>query len=219
MTWFQNNFTKALNIKFPIIQAPMASAASVELAAAVSNAGGLGSLGLSYHKIENILPDYNKVINKTNQSINLNFMTHKEPRKNDIKAQKYMNEVKKYYVEYNIPNIPSLVNTTETFNEEHLELLLKMNPKVVSFHFGLPKDEYIKLIKKKNIYILSSATTVEEAKILENSGVDAIIAQGYEAGGHRGTFSSSYKAGEIGLFSLLPQVVNATSVPIIAAGE
>ena len=75
MTWFQNNFTKALNIKFPIIQAPMASAASVELAAAVSNAGGLGSLGLSYHKIENILPDYNKVLNKTNQSINLNFMT------------------------------------------------------------------------------------------------------------------------------------------------
>ena len=218
MTWFQNNFTKALNIKFPIIQAPMASAASVELAAAVSNAGGLGSLGLSYHKIENILPDYNKVLNKTNQSINLNFMTHKEPRKNDIKAQKYMNEVKKYYVEYNIPNIPSLVNTTETFNEEHLELLLKMNPKVVSFHFGLPKDEYIKLIKNQNIYILSSATTVEEAKILENSGVDAIIAQGYEAGGHRGTFSSSYKAGEIGLFSLLPQVVNATSVPIIAAG-
>ena len=74
MTWFQNNLTKALNIKFPIIQAPMASAASVELAAAVSNAGGLGSLGLSYHKIENILPDYNKVINKTNQSINLNFI-------------------------------------------------------------------------------------------------------------------------------------------------
>ena len=76
MTWFQNNLTKALDIKFPIIQAPMASAASVELAAAVSNAGGLGSLGLSYHKIENILPDYNKVLNKTNQSINLNFMTH-----------------------------------------------------------------------------------------------------------------------------------------------
>ena len=76
MTWFQNNLTKALDIKFPIIQAPMASAASIELAAAVSNAGGLGSLGLSYHKIEDILPDYNALINKTNRSINLNFMTH-----------------------------------------------------------------------------------------------------------------------------------------------
>ena len=125
----------------------MASAASVELAAAVSNAGGLGSLGLSYHKIENILPDYNKVINKTNQSINLNFMTHKEPRKNDIKAQKYMNEVKKYYVEYNIPNIPSLVNTTETFNEEHLELVLKMNPKVVRFILDYQKTNILNLLK------------------------------------------------------------------------
>jgi len=218
MVWSQNNFTKALNIKYPIIQAPMASAASIELASEVSNAGGLGSLGLSYHKIENILPDYKKILNKTNHSINLNFMTHKEPSKNDIKAKKYMNEVKKYYEEYKVAEIPNLINTTETFNKEHLELLLEMNPKIVSFHFGLPQQDYIQSIKNQNIYIISSATTVKEAKILEDSGADAIIAQGYEAGGHRGTFASSYKEGEIGLFSLLPQVVEATSVPVIAAG-
>ena len=218
MVWAQNNFTKALNIKYPIIQAPMASAASIELASEVSNAGGLGSLGLSYHKIENILPDYKKILSKTNHSINLNFMTHKEPSKNDIKAKKYMNEVKKYYEEYKVAEIPNLINTTETFNKEHLELLLEMNPKIVSFHFGLPQQDYIQSIKNQNIYIISSATTVKEAKILEDSGADAIIAQGYEAGGHRGTFASSYKEGEIGLFSLLPQVVEATSVPVIAAG-
>ncbi len=218
MVWSQNNFTKALNIKYPIIQAPMASAASIELASEVSNAGGLGSLGLSYHKIENILPDYKKILSKTNHSINLNFMTHKEPSKNDIKAKKYMNEVKKYYEEYKVAEIPNLINTTETFNKEHLELLLEMNPKIVSFHFGLPQQDYIQSIKNQNIYIISSATTVKEAKILEDSGADAIIAQGYEAGGHRGTFASSYKEGEIGLFSLLPQVVEATSVPVIAAG-
>jgi len=218
MVWSQNNFTKALNIKYPIIQAPMASAASIELASEVSNAGGLGSLGLSYHKIENILPDYKKILSKTNHSINLNFMTHKEPSKNDIKAKKYMNEVKKYYEEYKVAEIPNLINTTETFNKEHLELLLEMNPKVVSFHFGLPQQDYILSIKNQNIYIISSATTVKEAKILEDSGADAIIAQGYEAGGHRGTFASSYKEGEIGLFSLLPQVVEATSLPVIAAG-
>lgn len=218
MVWSQNNFTKALNIKYPIIQAPMASAASIELASEVSNAGGLGSLGLSYHKIENILPDYKKILSKTNHSINLNFMTHKEPSKNDIKAKKYMNEVKKYYEEYKVAEIPNLINTTETFNKEHLELLLEMNPKVVSFHFGLPQQDYIQSIKNQNIYIISSATTVKEAKILEDSGADAIIAQGYEAGGHRGTFASSYKEGEIGLFSLLPQVVEATSLPVIAAG-
>ena len=84
MVWFENSFTKALKIKYPIIQAPMASAASIELAAAVSNAGALGSLGLSYHKIENILSDYHKILSKTNHSINLNFMTHKEPNKNEI---------------------------------------------------------------------------------------------------------------------------------------
>ena len=110
MVWFENSFTKALKIKYPIIQAPMASAASIELAAAVSNAGALGSLGLSYHKIENILPDYHKILSKTNHSINLNFMTHKEPNKNDIKAKKYMNEVKKYFEEYKITKIPKLVN-------------------------------------------------------------------------------------------------------------
>ena len=218
MTWFNNTLTKSLNLKYPIIQAPMASAASIELAAAVSNAGGLGSLGLSYHKLEDILPDYEAIISKTNHSINLNFMTHKNPRKNDIQAKKYMNEVKKYFEEYKISEIPNLVNTTEPFSSKHLEILLKMNPRVVSFHFGLPEPNYIKSIKNQNIFIISSATTVKEARILEDSGVDAIIAQGFEAGGHRGTFASSYKEGEIGLFSLLPQIVDATSIPIIAAG-
>lgn len=218
MTWFKNTLTKSLNIKYPIIQAPMASAASIELAAAVSNAGGLGSLGLSYYKFEDILSDYKSLLRKTNHSINLNFFTHKNPKKNDIQAKKYMNEMQKYFSEYNIPIIPNLINTTEPFNSEHLELLLKMNPKVVSFHFGLPNSNYIKSIKQQKILIISTATTVKEAKILEDSGVDAIIAQGFEAGGHRGTFASSYNEGEIGLFSLLPQIVDATSVPIIAAG-
>ena len=84
MKWYENSLSKALNIKYPIIQAPMASAASVELAATVSNAGGLGSLGLSYHKLEKILPAYNEIMSKTNHSINLNFFAHKEPYNNDI---------------------------------------------------------------------------------------------------------------------------------------
>ena len=218
MEWYENDLTKALNIKYPIIQAPMASAASVELAAAVSNAGGLGSLGLSYHKIENILPDYKEIISKTNHSINLNFMTHKEPSNNDIINKNFRDHVSKYYEEYGLDTLPNITNTCESFNSEQLDLLLQMNPKVVSFHFGLPNKEFIKKIKELNIFIISSATTVKEAKILENSGVDAIIAQGFEAGGHRGTFESSYKEGEIGLFSLLPQIVDAVSLPVIAAG-
>ena len=218
MKWYKNNLTKALNIKYPIIQAPMASAASIELATSVTNAGGLGSLGLSYYKLENILPDYQKVLSKTNGSFNLNFMTHKEPRSNESKNKKFKESIKKYFEEYNFNKIPNFSSTCDSFNENHLELLLQMSPKVVSFHFGLPKRSFLKKIKEQNIFIISSATTVEEAIILENSGVDAIIAQGYEAGGHRGTFASSYKQGEIGLFSLLPQVVEATSLPVIAAG-
>jgi nitronate monooxygenase len=218
MKWYENSLSKALNIKYPIIQAPMASAASVVLAAAVSNAGGLGSLGLSYHKLENILPDYNKIMSKTNHSVNLNFFTHKEPSTNDIKNKKFKDHITKHYKEYGIDKIPEINNTCETFNNQQLNLLLQMDPKVVSFHFGLPKAEFIKKIKEQNIYIISSATTVEEAKILENSGADAIIAQGFEAGGHRGTFHSSYKEGEIGLFSLLPQIVDNVKLPVIAAG-
>ena len=218
MEWYNNDLSKALNIKYPIIQAPMASAASVELASEVSNAGGLGSLGLSYHKIENILPDYKKILSKTNHSVNLNFFTHKEPTNNDIKNKKFKDNIVQYYQEYSIDKIPDITSTCETFNSKHLELLLQMNPKIVSFHFGLPKDKFIKRIKHQGIYIISSATTVEEAKILESSGADAIIAQGYEAGGHRGTFESSYKEGEIGLFSLLPQIVDNVSLPVIAAG-
>ncbi|HIG08794.1 MAG TPA: hypothetical protein EYQ51_03420 [Alphaproteobacteria bacterium] len=218
MKWYENSLSKALNIKYPIIQAPMASAASVVLAAAVSNAGGLGSLGLSYHKLENILPDYNKIMSKTNHSVNLNFFTHKEPSTNDIKNKKFKDHITKHYKEYGIDKIPEINNTCETFNNQQLNLLLQMDPKVVSFHFGLPKAEFIKKIKEQNIYIISSATTVEEAKILENSGADAIIAQGFEAGGHRGTFHSSYQEGEIGLFSLLPQIVDNVKLPVIAAG-
>ncbi len=169
MKWYENSLSKALNIKYPIIQAPMASAASVVLAAAVSNAGGLGSLGLSYHKLENILPDYNKIMSKTNHSVNLNFFTHKEPSTNDIKNKKFKDHITKHYKEYGIDKIPEINNTCETFNNQQLNLLLQMDPKVVSFHFGLPKAEFIKKIKEQNIYIISSATTVEEAKILENS--------------------------------------------------
>ena len=102
MEWHENDLTKALNIKYPIIQAPMASAASVELAAAVSNAGGLGSLGLSYHKLENILPDYNQIMSKTNHSVNLNFFTHKEPSTKDNKNKKFKDHITKYYKEYGI---------------------------------------------------------------------------------------------------------------------
>ncbi len=218
MKWFENKLSKALNIKYPIIQAPMASAASIELATSVSNAGGLGSLGLSYYKLENILTDYQKVLNKTNCSFNLNFMVHKEPRRDDIKNKKFKEIIKIYFDEYNINEIPDFSKTCDSFNEDHLKLLLEMRPKVASFHFGLPEQSFIRKIKEQNIFIISSATTVEEAKILEGSGVDAIIAQGYEAGGHRGTFASSYQQGEIGLFSLLPQIVEATSLPVIAAG-
>ena len=127
MKWYANSFSKGLGLKYPIIQAPMASAASVELAAAVSNAGGLGSLGLSYHKLENIISDYNKITNKTNHSVNLNFMTHKNPSINVTKNKKFKNHITKYYKEYGINYIPKINNTCETFNTDQLNLLLHMN--------------------------------------------------------------------------------------------
>ena len=120
MKWYENKLSNDLDIKYPIIQAPMASAASIELASEVSNAGGLGSLGLSYHKFENILPDYNNLLSKTNNTVNINFFTHKEPLSKTAINKEYKDYVSKYYKKYGIDKIPDIKNTCETFNRHNL---------------------------------------------------------------------------------------------------
>src|SRR6516165_2882233 len=123
-----------------------------------------------------------------------------------------------YYEAKGLDAIPQPKGAAGEISREHLAMLLRAKPQMVSFHFGLPRSEIVQAIKGAGIFTISSATTVAEARTLEQSGVDAIIAQGTEAGGHRGTFSGVDMSAQPGLFALLPQVVDAVSVPVIAAG-
>jgi nitronate monooxygenase len=126
--------------------------------------------------------------------------------------------LKPYYAELDAGDVPAAKIPHPTFDRARLEVVLKEKPTVVSFHFGLPEKSMLKALKEKGILVVACATTVAEARTLEKAGVDAIVAQGFEAGGHRGTFRPPYEAGDIGTLALVPQVVDAVKTPVIAAG-
>jgi nitronate monooxygenase len=196
--WPHNAFTDRLNLKWPILQAPMGWLSTPALAAAVSNAGGLGGLGMwgfSAEDAERRIAGFQQL---SGGSLNVNYPLWPEPR---ITA------------EFSEP-----MRAASEVSREHLSMLTRAKPQLVSFHFGQPPREVIDAIKDAGIFIISSATTVAEARMLEEGGVDAIIAQGTEAGGHRGTFTGVDISMQPGLFALLPQVVDAVRVPVIAAG-
>src|SRR5438477_11246472 len=123
-----------------------------------------------------------------------------------------------HYEAHGLGAVPEPQGEVSDVGPDHVALLLETKPEAVSFHFGLPEPEVVEAIKAAGIFIVSSATTVAEARLLEKSGVDAIIAQGSEAGGQRGTFTGVDVSMQPGLFSLLPQIVDAVRVPVIAAG-
>jgi len=217
-SWKTNALTERLGIRLPIVQAPMASAATAKLAAAVTNAGGLGSLGCAMMSADEVREQCRAMRAATNGTYNVNFFVHEEPRA-DAKAVAAMRAMlQPYYDEFALGDVPADPRPIPTFDPPRLEVLINEKPPVVSFHFGLPDKKALKALKDQGALIIGSATTVAEAKVLEAAGVDAIIAQGFEAGGHRGTFAPPYEAGEIGTLALVPQVVDAVDVPVIAAG-
>jgi nitronate monooxygenase len=213
-----NRITKLLNINLPIIQAPMAGAATPELAAAVANAGGLGSLGVAMMNEATLRENIGKLRGLTNGTFNLNYFVHEEPDLTNYDATPMQQALAPYYKDLDLGTPPAPKSPAPAFNADALKLLLELAPPVVSFHFGLPDADAIKAIKDKGITILGCATTSAEARALETGGADAIIAQGHEAGGHRGTFLDHVDLGTVGTMALVPQVVDAVSVPVIAAG-
>ena len=196
----------------------MASATTPQLAAAVSNAGALGSLGLAFHSASAVRADCRTLREATNGSYNINFFVHREPEQDAVRDESMRTALAPFYQELGLGEVPLAQASAPPFNAEHLEAVLEMAPAVVSFHFGLPSESLFRPLRDRGIFTMSSATNVAEARALESRGVDAIIAQGFEAGGHRGTFAEPYAAGEIGTLSLVPQVVDAVSIPVIAAG-
>jgi nitronate monooxygenase len=207
-----------LGIDLPIVQAPMAGSATPELAAAVANAGGLGSLGVAMMKPAELREAIGKLRSLTNKPFNLNYFVHGEPELDGYDMGPMQSALAPHYAAFGLGAVPAPASPAPSFNDEQLALLLELQPKVASFHFGLPSEEAMRAVRKAGIVVLGSATTVAEAKALERGGVDAIVAQGHEAGGHRGTFLDHVDLGTVGTMALVPQVVDAVSVPVIAAG-
>jgi nitronate monooxygenase len=216
--WPSNALTKRLNLKYPIIQAPMGGFTTPALAAAVSNAGGLGGLGMVGFTVDEAARRIAGFRQQSGGSLNVNYLLWPDPVCPAAITDPMRVHLQAHYDAKGLGNVPQPQGTASAVSFEHVAMLLESKPEVVSFHFGLPEAEVVAAIKSAGILIVSSATTVAEARLLENRGVDAVIAQGTEAGGHRGTFTGVDVSMQPGLFSLLPQVVDAVRVPVIAAG-
>ena len=188
------------------------------LAAAVSNAGGLGGLGMWGFSAEDVGRRIAGFRQLCGGSLNVNYPLWDDPGDLTNTGRAMRERLQMLYDEKNLGPIPAPSASAGRVDPEHLAVLKKAKPEVVSFHFGLPDKDILDELKAANIFILCSATTVVEARVLEADGVDGVIAQGTEAGGHRGTFSGVEVSMQPGLFALLPQVVDAVSVPVIAAG-
>lgn len=208
-----------LGLELPIIQAPMAGVQGSALALAVCRAGGLGSLPAAMLSLDDLRRELQALRNGTNRPWNVNFFAHTPPTPDAARELAWREQLTPYYREFGIdPTAIPAGPGRMPFNAEAATLVEEFRPAVVSFHFGLPSDELLQRVKATGALVLSSATTVAEAHCLESKGVDAIIAQGLEAGGHRGMFLSEDVTTQIGTFALLPQIVTAVRCPVIAAG-
>lgn len=219
MHWPNPRLLELLELEIPIIQAPMAGADSVALARSVSSTGALGSLACALLSPDGVREAVRAIRYEMARPFNLNFFCHTMETPNNAAIEKWRNFLRPHYEGLGL-HIEEVAESRLRlpFNEEMCEVVEEVKPEVVSFHFGLPSPYLIERLKRHGIKILSSATSVQEAKWLESRGCDAIIAQGIEAGGHRAMFLEANVATQVGLFALLPQVVDAVSVPVIAAG-
>lgn len=210
---------RLLGIELPIIQAPIAGAQLGQLAIAVSNAGGLGSLPCAMLSPDQIRTELKAIKAATSRPYNVNFFCHTPPKADEKREAAWRERLAPYYREHGID--PSAIPAgpgRAPFSAEAADILEEFRPAVVSFHFGLPDAHLLRRVRSLGAKVIACATTVDEARWLEAKGVDAIVAQGSEAGGHRGIFLSDDLTTQVGTFALLPQVVRAVKVPVIAAG-
>lgn len=217
--WPDRRVLDLLGIELPIIQAPMAGSGTPALAIAVCQAGGLGSLACAQYSVEQAREAVQSVRAATSRPFNLNFFCHRTPRFDAQQHATWVAQLAPYYREFGLD-----ASTIEPaagrapFDAAYCELVESLRPPVVSFHFGLPEPALLARVKASGARVLSSATTVAEARWLAAQGCDAIIAMGSEAGGHRGSFLSQDMSRQVGTFALVPQIVDAVDVPVIAAG-
>jgi len=208
-----------LAIELPIIQAPMAGWQGSALAIAVSNAGGLGSLPCAMLSIETMRKELAAIRAGTTRPFNVNFFCHAPPQVDAAREAAWRKLLANYYREFGVdPNSIPEGSARRPFDAAIADAVGEFSPPVVSFHFGLPSADLIARVRAWGATVLSSATTVDEARWLEDHGVDVVVAQGVEAGGHRGMFLSADISTQVGTFALVPQIVRAVKVPVVAAG-
>lgn len=217
--WPDHRILDLLGIEVPILQAPMAGANGSAMAIAVSNAGGLGALPCAMLNAEQLRLELEAFQQASGGSLNVNFFCHQPPAADAERAARWKQALRPYYEEVGADfDAATPVSNRAPFDEAGCALVEAFRPAVVSFHFGLPHPDLLARVKASGAKVLSSATTVAEAVWLEQHGCDAIIAMGYEAGGHRGMFLSDDLNTQVGTLALVPQVADAVSLPVIAAG-
>lgn len=213
--WPDRRFLDLVGCEHPIIQAPMAAAGGVDLCVAAIEGGALGSLPCAMLSPEQVRSQVVEVRSRTKRPLNLNFFCHTMPAQADDSAWRAL--LQPYYEEFEVePGNGGALRLP--FDDEMCRIVEEVRPDVVSFHFGLPAAALLERVKAAGAIVIGNATTVEEARWLEQRGADAVVAQGFEAGGHTGRFLGSDPAEALGLFALLPQVAGVVSVPVIAAG-
>jgi nitronate monooxygenase len=217
--WPDSRLTDLLSMELPIVQAPMAGANGSALAAAVCEAGGLGSLPCAMIEGDKIRAEIGVIRQRSSVPLNVNFFCHTPPKPDPGKAASWKARLREYYIEFGLdPDAEVPAANRTPFDEETCGIVEDLKPEVVSFHFGLPEKSLLERVKSAGCKVISSATTVAEAEWLVARGCDAIIAQGCEAGGHRGIFLNDDVSAQPGTMALVPQVVDAVDVPVIAAG-
>lgn len=212
--WNSTRLTDQLSILYPIVQAGMAGSTTPELVAAISNEGGLGTIGAGYMTLDNLRDEIKAIRNLTNKSFAVNLFVPEDIRYNDSDIEKMQKELKPYYDKYDLKTADVKAHSEQTFLDK-IQLLMDMEVPVASFTFGIPSQNWINELKKKGIITIGTASSVEEARMIEQSGLDMVVAQGYEASGHKGAFT---KTRSIGTMALIPQIVDSVSIPVIAAG-
>jgi nitronate monooxygenase len=220
--WPDRRLIELFKIELPIVQAPMAGAMDWELAAAASEAGALGSLPCAMLNADQLREQMGKIRARTRKPVNVNFFCHAAPQLNNEREARWRERLAPYYRELAIdPAAPIPSSNRAAFDAPFCDVVEEVKPEVVSFHFGLPAPALVARVKGAGAVVVSSATTAAEARWLEARGADAIIAQGHEAGGHRGLFLTEDTddiASQVGTFALVPQIVDAVKLPVIAAG-
>ena len=217
--WPNRKLLDLIGIELPIIQAPMAGANGAAMAIAVSDAGGLGSLPCAMLDPAKARAEIGVIRQQTSKPLNVNFFCHTPPQADPVREAAWRERLAGYYAEFGLDTAASVPAASRApFDEVMCEIVEDLKPEVVSFHFGLPARALLDRVKAAGSVVIASATTVAEARWLDEQGCDAIIAQGFEAGGHRGMFLSDDVATQVGSLALVPQVVDAVTVPVIAAG-